>query len=52
MRKVEHTLGGLKKYDGANETKLKADLLQQRETRGFLNEVQKKLATAGATLDR
>jgi hypothetical protein len=35
MRKVEHTLSGLKKYELANEMKVKADLLLQQETAAF-----------------
>jgi hypothetical protein len=35
MRKVEHTLGGLKKYELANEMKVKADLLLEQETAAF-----------------
>jgi len=35
MRKVEHTLGGLKKYELANEMKVKADCLLQQETAAF-----------------
>ena len=30
MRKVEHTLGGLKKYELANEMKVKADFCWSR----------------------